>query len=73
MATSGELISESFERKTSAFNVVNNHALKSRYAFCLHIFAGYYIRRVCVNLSHCILHLIDNTINSDGHRRIFTD
>jgi hypothetical protein len=57
--------------------VVNNHALKSRFAFCLHIFAGYYIRRVCINLLHCILHLIDNTINSDGHRlwhiRIFID
>jgi hypothetical protein len=30
--------------------VVNSHALKSRFAFCLHIFAGYYIRRVCINL-----------------------
>jgi hypothetical protein len=54
--------------------VVNNHALKSRFAFCLHIFAGYYIlRRVCINLLHCILHLIHNNINSDGHRRIFID
>ena len=38
-----------------------------------------YIRRLlhkaCLyyNLLHCILHLIDNTINSDGHRRIFID
>jgi hypothetical protein len=25
----------------------------SRFAFCLHIFEGYYIRPVCINLLHC--------------------
>jgi hypothetical protein len=54
--------------------VVNNHALEIE--ICV-LFT--YIRRLlhkaCLyyNLLHCILHLIDNTINSDGHRRIFID
>jgi hypothetical protein len=34
--------------------------------FYIYSHAGYYIRRVCINLLHCILHLIDNTINKMG-------